>query len=127
MPRSRTRALSQALASAGTIILGLSLLLTACGVAPLPSPTNTPSLPTPMATPTEAVPTIGAPMTAIPAVSPEPTVTLVVPTVGPVAPKSEGLSTPTANGYQEGFTDYGAPFQGNPKAPVVMEEFSSYQ
>ncbi|MFQ5814225.1 MAG: thioredoxin domain-containing protein, partial [Anaerolineae bacterium] len=30
-------------------------------------------------------------------------------------------------GYQEGFTEQGEPFQGDPAAPVVMEDFSSYQ
>lgn len=31
------------------------------------------------------------------------------------------------NAYQEGFTDQGEPFKGDPNAPVVIEEFSSYQ
>ncbi len=29
--------------------------------------------------------------------------------------------------YQQGFTEQGEPFQGDPAAPVVMEDFSSYQ
>jgi protein-disulfide isomerase len=31
------------------------------------------------------------------------------------------------SGYLEGFTDQGEPFRGDPAAPVVVEEFSSYQ
>jgi protein-disulfide isomerase len=36
-------------------------------------------------------------------------------------------SVGTPGGYQEGFTDEGYPFRGDPAAPVTMEEFSSYQ
>jgi protein-disulfide isomerase len=34
---------------------------------------------------------------------------------------------PAKSGYQEGFTAQGDPFKGDPAAPVVFEEFSSYQ
>ena len=37
-------------------------------------------------------------------------------------------SPPTSeSGYREGFTEQGEPFKGDPAAPVVIEEFSSYQ
>ena len=40
----------------------------------------------------------------------------------------ETESPPRAqSGYQEGFTEQGDPFRGDPAAPVVIEEFSSYQ
>jgi protein-disulfide isomerase len=34
---------------------------------------------------------------------------------------------PAKTGYQEEFTEQGDPFRGDPAAPVVFEEFSSYQ
>lgn len=40
---------------------------------------------------------------------------------------TESVSLATAGGYQEGFTDDGEPFRGNPDAPVLIEEFSSFQ
>ncbi len=41
----------------------------------------------------------------------------------------EAESSPAAaeSGYQERFTEQGEPFKGDPAAPVVIEEFSSYQ
>ncbi len=41
--------------------------------------------------------------------------------------KSELQPTAARTGYQEGFTERGDPFRGDPAAPVVIEEFSSYQ
>jgi protein-disulfide isomerase len=38
-----------------------------------------------------------------------------------------GVSVPAVSGYQEGFTEAGDPFKGDPAAPVLLEEFSSYQ
>ena len=41
--------------------------------------------------------------------------------------EAEQASVSAENTYQEGFTDQGEPFRGDPNAPVVIEEFSSYQ
>jgi len=40
---------------------------------------------------------------------------------------AEALPAAIESGYQEGFTAQGEPFKGDPAAPVVIEEFSSYQ
>lgn len=69
---------------------------------------------TPAATTTRAVP---------PTATPSPTTT-----PDPTAPHTPSLPlAPTGSGYREGFTDQGQPFRGDPAAPVVFEEFSSYQ
>jgi len=49
--------------------------------------------------------------------------------VPPIETTEEAESPPAAaeSGYQEGFTEQGEPFKGDPAAPVVIEEFSSYQ
>ncbi|MCJ7738375.1 MAG: DsbA family protein, partial [Anaerolineae bacterium] len=44
-----------------------------------------------------------------------------------VQPDQTGTSTVTARGFEVGFTDDGDPYQGDESAPVVVEEFSSYQ
>ena len=55
----------------------------------------------------------------------EPTTPAVVATE---VPEENQPSPDTADSaYQEGFTDQGEPFRGNPDASVVFEEFSSYQ
>ncbi len=44
-----------------------------------------------------------------------------------VTEKAEPSPTAVEGGYQEGFTEQGEPFKGDPASPVVIEEFSSYQ
>jgi protein-disulfide isomerase len=44
-----------------------------------------------------------------------------------VTEETEPSSEADQSGYQEGFTEEGEPFKGDPTAPVVIEEFSSYQ
>ncbi len=86
----------------------------------------------PTATNTRVVPataTLGATVTSTPSVTPEPTATQT-PTTTPVPAATQTPVPPAAvaeSGYQEGFTDRGQPFKGDLAAPVVMEEFSSYQ
>ena len=46
---------------------------------------------------------------------------------GPQAADSSIEPEAVEVGYQEGFTEQGEPFKGDPSAPVVIEEFSSYQ
>ena len=41
--------------------------------------------------------------------------------------QTQTSAVPVDNLYQEGFTDQGEPFRGNPNAAIVIEEFSSYQ
>ncbi len=82
-------------------LLALALVLTSC--QPLPDSPIEPS--------------------SEPQVEPEVVETLAVePTE-----KADPPSAPAEGGYQEGFTEQGYPFKGNPAAPVVIEEFSSYQ
>ncbi|MBN1873025.1 MAG: thioredoxin domain-containing protein [Anaerolineae bacterium] len=83
----------------------------------------------PISTVAQSSPTI-RPFTATP--SPEPTAISkstamdkdkeVTPTV-----EANATASDTENGYQEGFTETGAPYKGNPQAQVVIEEYSSYQ
>jgi protein-disulfide isomerase len=44
-----------------------------------------------------------------------------------VTEETEPSSEAGQSGYQEGFTEQGEPFKGDLTAPVVIEEFSSYQ
>jgi protein-disulfide isomerase len=44
-----------------------------------------------------------------------------------IAGETTAGSPAVESGYQQGFTNHGEPFRGNPAAAVVIEEFSSYQ
>jgi protein-disulfide isomerase len=57
--------------------------------------------------------------------TPTPTATSVA-TATPV-PRPTATATPAKSGYEEAFTEQGEPFKGDPAAPVLLEEFSSYQ
>ena len=87
--------------------------VTAPVLAKEPTPTAT-ATPTVVATTT---PTAVATRAASPTATPAPTTTSTSPP--PLAPAESS--------YQEGFTDQGEPFRGDPAAAVVFEEFSSYQ
>ena len=57
--------------------------------------------------------------------TPRPTATF---TPRPTATDAPAVApVPVERGYQEGFTLEGEPFKGDPAAPVLLEEFSSYQ
>ncbi len=56
--------------------------------------------------------------------TPEPTATTEVPT--PVPSKTEGPVQSKAK-VPMGFTEEGAPYRGNPNAPVTLVEYSEFQ
>ena len=107
---------------------GQALVSTASPVvASQPSPTRVPTraatstptvLPAPMSTPT-----IPPTATLTPTVFPSATFT---PTPQP-APTDTPILAPPDGGVERGFTERGDPFMGSPTAPIVLEEFSSYQ
>ena len=72
------------------------------------------------------------PIAAEPAQGTAPTSTARPTETAEVAPSSTPRPTETAEatearGYEEGFTDTGEPFKGDPDAAVLIEEFSSFQ
>ncbi len=82
-------------------LLIAALLMAACGPTATPEPTATPK---PVATPLP------------PTDTPAPAVTKEV-----VAPAISGGEVPM------GFTEEGAPYRGNPNAPVTLLEYSDFQ
>jgi protein-disulfide isomerase len=84
-----------------------------------PAPTATTTVTATRVIVATATPTATATATRViqPTATPSPTATNTA-SPSPTAAKS---------GYQEGFTERGEPFRGDPAAPVVFEEFSSYQ
>ena len=97
------------------ILIIAMLLITACSEAAAPTfePTET-AVPTPTGTATPAPPAATS--------TPEPTATTT---------RQPASDTPTpklteSGGVPVGFTDDGAPYRGNPDAPVTMLEFSEY-
>lgn len=91
-------------------VLILSLMLVACQ-----QPVDLPAKP--------ALDSIAPPTEVENAV--EPTTPAVV--AAEVPEEDQPSPDPAESAYQEGFTDQGRPFKGNPGASVVFEEFSSYQ
>lgn len=92
------------------------LMVAACGPKAMPGPVAAPT--TPMPTPTDTP----APMS--PTDTPAPTVTTKVPT--PALNEVEGLVTSEGE-VSMGFTQDGAPYRGNPNAPVTLVEHSEFQ
>jgi hypothetical protein len=83
-------------------LLIVALIVTACSPQTTPSPTATPK---PTATP--------LPPTDTPA--PTATIEVLIPSIG------EGKEVPM------GFTEDGAPYRGDPDAPVTLLEYSDFQ
>lgn len=64
-----------------------------------------------------------------PQATPEPTATSVPPTDTPAPAATTEVLIPSVSGGKVpmGFTDDGAPYEGNPDAPVTLLEYSDYQ
>ena len=59
--------------------------------------------------------------------APDPTATAIIPPTAAVPTATSTEATPTvAQEVQMGFTEDGAPYQGDPNAPVTLLEFSEY-
>ena len=114
------------------LLTSIAVLLVGCirgsepAVSSVSTTPQTASQPTPTATSTAtatrvivatATPTATATRVVQPTATPSPTATDTASSASPVA----------VSGYQEGFTERGEPFRGDPAAPVIFEEFSSYQ
>ncbi len=65
-----------------------------------------------------------------PQATPEPTATPVPPTNTPAPPATTEVLIPSISGSGEvpmGFTEDGAPYRGNPDAPVTLVEHTEFQ
>ena len=104
---------TRTLAITGFLALGLSVLILAGCQSAVDSLIEPAAL--------EAAPLVGTPEAKAPQSETEEIEMLEETEPPPATAESD------SRGYQEGFTEQGEPFKGDPDAPVVIEEFSSYQ
>jgi protein-disulfide isomerase len=117
------------------LLMSIAILVGGCLNRPQPRamPSATPALVNEPPSTSTAASIAYATATLTPEGEPAPTSTAasVSTTTSTPRPKATRMSTPTPSpvqgGTQAGFTERGEPFRGDPAAPVIFEEFSSYQ
>jgi hypothetical protein len=103
-------------------LLIAALMVAACGPEARPEPAAAPTMPMPTDTPTRMPIDTPTPMSSTD--TPAPTATAEVPP--PTLSEAEGLATSEGE-VPMGFTEDGAPYRGNPNAPVTLVEHSEFQ